>query len=318
MIQAIGREVLEAEAEAIRALIPRLGSSFEQAVEAMASCRGRIVVSGMGKSGLIGAKIAATLASTGTPALFLHPAEAVHGDIGMVISGDLVLGISASGETEEMVRMLELLKRLNIPLIALTGNLESTLARHSQVPLNVGVTKEAGPLGLVPTCSTTAALAMGDALAVALLERKGFTAKDFATYHPGGRLGRELLTVRHLMHEGTSTPRVSPATPMVDVVKEMSAKKLGMTCVTSADSTLLGIITDGDLRRLLERGINLLSRRAEECMTASPVTIGGDEPAARALQTMEARKITSLVVVGSGNRVEGVIQIHDLWRTQLF
>jgi arabinose-5-phosphate isomerase len=318
LIQAIGREVLEAEAEAIRALIPRVGRSFETAVEAMASCRGRIVVSGMGKSGLIGAKIAATLASTGTPSLFLHPAEAVHGDIGMVVGGDLVLGISASGETEEMVRMLELLKRLNIPLIALTGNLESTLARHSLVPLNVGVSREAGPLGLVPTCSTTATLAMGDALAVALLERKGFTAKDFANFHPGGRLGRELLTVRHLMHTGHSIPQVGPETTMIDVVREMSAKKLGMTCVMDSRSALVGIITDGDLRRFLEGGVDLLGRKAEECMTPRPITIRGEEPAARALQVMEARKVTSLVVVAEGHRVEGVIQIHDLWRTQLF
>jgi len=318
MIRRIGRQVLEEEARAIWDLVPRLGPSFDAAVEAMSACTGRIVVSGMGKSGLIGAKIAATLASTGTPSLFLHPAEAIHGNIGMVVGGDLVLGISSSGETEEMVRLLELLKRLGVPLISLTGNLESTLARHSVVALDVGVSREAGPMGLVPTTSTTAALAMGDALAVALLEKKGFTARDFAAYHPGGRLGREMLLVAELMHSGEAIPIVPAGAPMSDAVREMSAKKLGMTCVSGPDSTLAGILTDGDLRRLLQKGVDLLSRNAGECMTPEPKTITAQELAAKALQIMEARKITSLVVVDSQRHVEGVIHIHDLWRTQLF
>ena len=318
MIREIGRQVLEAEAEAIRGLIARLGPSFDAAVEAMAACCGRIVVSGMGKSGLIGAKISATLASTGTPSLFLHPAEAVHGDIGMVVAGDLVLGISASGETEELVRLLELLKRIGVPLISLTGSLESTLARHSLVALDVSVHREAGRMGLVPTSSTTATLAMGDALALALLEKKGFTARDFAAYHPGGRLGREILTVADLMHSGDAAPRVGIETSMSVAVREISAKKLGMTCVENTDSSLVGVITDGDLRRLLQEGVDLLARKAGECMTPNPVTIGPDEPAARALHLMETRKITSLAVVSPLRQIAGVIHIHDLWRTQLF
>jgi len=318
MIRRIGRQVLEEEARAILDLVPRLGPSFDAAVEAMAACAGRIVVSGMGKSGLIGAKIAATLASTGTPSLFLHPAEAIHGDIGMVVGGDLVLGISSSGETEEMVRLLELLKRLGVPLISLTGNLESTLARHSVVALDVGVSREAGPMGLVPTTSTVAALAMGDALAVALLEKKGFTARDFAAYHPGGSLGREMLLVADLMHSGEAIPMVPAEVSMVEAVREMSAKNMGMTCILGPASTLAGIVTDGDLRRLLQKGVDLLSRRAGECMTPEPATISAREPAAKALQIMEARKITSLVVVDSRRCVEGVIHIHDLWRTELF
>jgi len=318
MIRQTGRDVLEQEAAAIRALAARLGPSFEQAVEAMSSCRGRIVVSGMGKSGLIGAKIAATLASTGTPSLFLHPAEAIHGDIGMVVRDDLVLGISASGETEEMVRLLELLKRIGVPLISLTGNLESTLARHSLVTLDVWVEKEAGQMALVPTCSTTAALAMGDALAVALLEKKGFTAREFASYHPGGRLGHKLLTVSNLMHAGDAVPRVQAGAPMSEAIQEMSEKKLGMTCVEAADGMVAGILTDGDLRRLLQKGANLMGRTTEECMTPSPITIGPEEPAARGLHILETRKITALIVVSADRRVVGVLHIHDLWRTQLF
>ncbi|HEU5180106.1 MAG TPA: KpsF/GutQ family sugar-phosphate isomerase [Candidatus Polarisedimenticolia bacterium] len=314
----IARRVLKEEAEAIQALIPRLGPSFETAVTILASCAGRVVVSGMGKSGLIGAKIAATLASTGTPSLFLHPADAIHGDLGMVAPGDVVLGLSSSGETEEIVRMVEFLKRLGVPLIALTGSVESTLARHSQVVLDVGVVREAGPLGLVPTASTTAALAMGDALAVALLERKGFTARDFARYHPGGRIGRNILTVENLMHPRATCPVVAETASLVDAVREISAKKLGMTCVESKDGTLAGVITDGDLRRCLERGVDLLAQRARDCMTASPVSISRLETAARALHLLETRKITSLVVLSEDRRLEGILHIHDLWRTQLF
>jgi arabinose-5-phosphate isomerase len=318
VIRDIGRQVLEAEAQAVKDLVARLGPSFDAAVEAMSACTGRIVVTGMGKSGLIAAKIAATLASTGTPSLFLHPAEAIHGDIGMVVTGDLVLGISSSGETEEMVRLLELLKRIGVPLITLTGNLESTLARHSVVALDVSVPREAGPMGLVPTSSTTAALAMGDALAVALLESKGFTARDFASFHPGGRLGRELMLVEDLMHSGDAVPVVEAGAPMSEAVRVMSERKLGMTCVVEPPSTLAGVLTDGDLRRLLQKGVDLLSCKARDCMSRHPVTVRAREPAAKALQMMESRKITSLVVVDRENRIEGVIHIHDLWRTQLF
>jgi arabinose-5-phosphate isomerase len=318
MTRETGRRVLLEEAEAIRALIPRLGESFDVAVDAIAACKGRVVVTGMGKSGLIGSKIAATLASTGTPSLFMHPAEAIHGDIGMVVPGDLVLGISSSGETEEMVRLLELLKRLGVPLLSLTGNLESTLARHSLVGLDVGVEREAGALGLVPTSSTTAALAMGDALAVAVLERKGFTARDFAVYHPGGRIGKSILTVEALMHSREASPRVPPTATMVEVVRRMSAGKIGMTCVERRDGTLAGVITDGDLRRRLEKGADMLQLSASDCMTGNPVTILRTETAAKALHMMETRKITSLVVASPEGRIEGVLHIHDLWRTQLF
>jgi arabinose-5-phosphate isomerase len=318
LIQEIGRQVLESEAEAIRDLIPRLGQSFDAAVATLAACRGRVVVSGMGKSGLIGAKIAATLASTGTPSNFLHPAEAIHGDIGMVTQGDVVLGISSSGETEEMCRLVELLKRLGIPLISLTGNLESTMARHSLVSLDVGVAREAGPMGLVPTSSTTAALAMGDALAVALLETKGFTARDFAIYHPGGRIGRDILMVEDFMHPRENCPRVASSASMLDAIREISARRLGMTCVEAPDGTLAGIITDGDLRRCLERGMDLSICTARDCMTANPVTISRGETAARALNQLESRKITSLVVISSERCLEGVLHLHDLWRTQLF
>jgi arabinose-5-phosphate isomerase len=318
VIRDIGRQVLEAEAEAIRNLIPRLGASFEAAVTALAACRGRVVVSGMGKSGLIGAKISATLASTGTPSNFLHPAEAIHGDIGMVTQGDVVLGISSSGETEEMCRLVELLKRLGIPLISLTGNLQSTLARHSLVALDVGVTREAGPMGLVPTSSTTAALAMGDALAVALLETKGFTSRDFALFHPGGRIGREILMVEDLMHTHENCPRVGKSATMLEAIREISSRRLGMTCVEAADGTLAGIITDGDLRRCLERGMDLSSCSAQECMVQSPLTISKRETAALALNLLESRKITSLVVVSPERHIEGVLHLHDLWRTQLF
>ena len=314
----IGRQVLEAEAEAIRSLVSRLDATFDAAVDLLAACHGRIVVSGMGKSGLIGAKIAATLSSTGTPSHFLHPAEAIHGDIGMVTQGDVVLGISSSGETEEMCRLLELLKRLEIPLVSLTGNLESTLARHSFVALDVGVTREAGPMGLVPTSSTTAALAMGDALAVALLEKKGFTAREFALYHPGGRIGRDILLVENLMHPRDQCPRVPREANMLEAVQKISAGRLGMTCVEKEDGTLAGIITDGDLRRCLGKGMELACLKAADCMTSNPVTISPDETAAKALNLLERRKITSLVVVSPDRRIQGVLHVHDLWRTQLF
>jgi arabinose-5-phosphate isomerase len=318
MARDIARTVLEIEARAILDLVPRLDDGFDRAVELLHACKGRVVVTGMGKSGLIGAKIAATLSSTGSPAIFLHPAEAVHGDIGMVVPGDVVVAISHSGETEELVRLLEILKRLDVRLIALTGTRDSTLARHAFASLDVGIEREASPLGLVPTASTTAALAMGDALAMALAERRGFTLDDFARIHPGGRLGRRLLTAGHLMHAGDAVPVVRAGTPLRDAIRVMSDKRLGMTCVAAADGGLAGVVTDGDLRRALARAENLLALTVDDAMTAKPVTIAHHELAAAALRLMEARKITSLVVVDRGGRIEGVLHIHDLWRTQLF
>ena len=312
------RRVLELEARAILDLIPRLDAGFDRAVDILQGCSGRVVVTGMGKSGLIGAKIAASLSSTGTPSLFLHPAEAVHGDIGMVVPGDVVLAISHSGETAELLRLLELLKRLDVALIALTGERDSTLARHAQVSIDVGITAEASPLGLVPSASTTAALAMGDALVMALMDRRGFTSQDYARFHPGGRLGRKVLTVGGLMHKGDAAPIVATGSPMREVIATMSENKLGMTCVVGPDRSLAGIITDGDLRRILARGGDLLAMKAGEAMVGDPLTIRPGELAAKALSVMEARKITSLIVVDEARHVEGVLHIHDLWRTQLF
>ena len=313
----IAREVLDLESRAIRDLIPRLDEKFDRAVDLLHDCRGRVIVTGMGKSGLIGIKIASTLNSTGTPSLFLHPAEAVHGDIGVVVAGDVVLAISYSGETEEPLRLMELLKRLDVTLIAMTGNPESTLARHARVHLDVRIEREASPLELVPTASTTAALAMGDALTMALIARRGFGLDDFARNHPGGRLGRKVLTVGHLMHATDSAPIVKTGTSMREAIRTMSERRLGMTCVVDADGTLTGVVTDGDLRRAIERGEDLLHRRVDDVMTKNPATIGRNELAARALNVLESRKITSLIVVGEADRVEGVLHLHDLWRTQL-
>jgi arabinose-5-phosphate isomerase len=318
MSRDIARRVLELEARAILDLIPRLDTGFETAVETLHGCKGRVVVTGMGKSGLVGAKVAATFSSTGTPSFFLHPAEALHGDLGMVVPGDVVLAISHSGETEELVRLLEVLKRLEVTLIAMTGRRESTLGRYARVHLDVGIAAEASPLGLVPTASTAAALAMGDALAMALAERRGFTVSDFARVHPGGRLGRKILTVGHLMHGGDAAPVVRVGCAMRDAIRTMSDKRLGMTCVVREDGVLAGVLTDGDLRRVLGRGANILSLTVDDAMTRAPVTVGRQVLAAEALGLLEARKITSLVVVDDRQRVEGVLHLHDLWRTQLF
>jgi arabinose-5-phosphate isomerase len=313
----IARRVLETEADAIRSLIPRLGPPFERAVDLVAGCRGRAVLTGMGKSGIVCQKIAATFASTGTPAFFLHPAEAIHGDLGMVVAGDVVLAVSNSGETEELTRLLETLRRLDVPIVALTGDLKSTLARHSTVTLDLGTPQDAGPMDLVPTASTTAALAMGDALAIAVLERRGFDASDLARLHPGGRLGRKLLTVEQVMHAGEQVPRVRSGTPMRDVIYEMSRKGLGITGVVDEGGRLAGVISDGDLRRLMERDPRPLERTAAEVMTRHPATIARGELAARALSLMEQRKITALLVTAEDGVLEGVVHLHDLWRTQL-
>jgi arabinose-5-phosphate isomerase len=317
-VRATARRVLEIEAKAIAALASRLDGAFERAAELLLDCSGRVVVTGMGKSGIVAQKIAATLSSTGTPSFFMHPAEALHGDLGMLVRGDVVLALSNSGETEEIVRLLELIRRLGAAIVGMSGDPGSTLARFADVHLHVGVDREACPLDLVPTASTTAALALGDALAVAVYARRGFSAQDFARVHPGGRLGRRLLQVGQIMHAGESVPSVRIGASMADAVAEMSAKRLGMTCVVDGEGRLQGVLTDGDLRRRLLRVERPLEGNVDEAMTSSPVTIGASSLAAEALRAMEDRRITSLAVVDEGGHLQGVIQIHDLWRTELF
>lgn len=313
MILDRARRVLEIEAEAVASLIPRLGEEFVCAVDILYECQGRVVLTGMGKSGFIAKKIAATLASTGTPALYLHPAEGVHGDLGMIVRGDVVVAVSNSGGTTEIMEILPALKRLGVKLVSLVGNLQSALAQESDVAIDVSVDEEACSLNLTPTASTTAALAMGDALAVALLEKRGFKAEDFAHIHPGGRIGRRLiLRVRDLMHVGSGIPIVSTETLMRDVILEISTKRLGLTMVVDGDGRLTGIITDGDLRRGLEKHSNLLELKAKDCLTRSPKVIDRDELAARAVQVMEQHKITSLLIVDPGGRPAGVIHLHDI------
>lgn len=338
----IGENVVRIEAEALRALADRIGGpmgdAFKRAVELMFSCAGRVVVTGMGKSGLIARKIAATLSSTGTPALYLHPVEALHGDLGMVVRGDVVLALSASGETEEILALLATIKRLRVPLIAMTGDeicgenkreslafarddkeikRLSTLAEAAEVALDCSIAQEACALGLAPTASTTTMLALGDALAVTLSERRGFKEEDFANLHPGGKLGKRLARVESLMHSGDALPRVTPQTKMPDVIYEMSRKKLGVTAVVEGEK-LVGIVSDGDLRRLLEkRGKDVMDLTAGEAMTRSPKTISAGEFAATALAVMEEKKITSLMVVDAGGKLEGIVHLHDLWTTEL-
>ena len=312
------RRVLAIESEAVASLASRLDASFEAAVELLLQCQGRVVVTGMGKSGLICQKIAATLSSTGTPAYFLHPGEALHGDIGLVVAGDVVLLVSNSGETDELVRCVDIVKRVGVPIVAMTGRPGSTLARHADVSLDVSVPREACALDLAPTASTTAALAMGDALAVTCYEARGFTARDFARIHPAGRLGRKLVEVTELMHRGEGLPSVRDTAKLDEAVREMSAKRLGMTCVVDASGRLVGVLTDGDLRRRLLATERPLAGSVTEAMTKSPVTIPPDALAGEALRILEERKITSLAVVEPGGKLVGVLQIHDLWRTQLF
>ncbi len=315
----IAKKVLQTELEAIEGLLNRLDKRFEQAVEFVFACKGRVVITGIGKSGIIGQKIAATFASTGTPAFFLHPAEAAHGDLGMLVKGDLLVALSYGGDTDEINQLLPTAKRLGIPILALTGNLKSTLAQAAEVALDISVEKEACPMDLTPTASTIAMMALGDALAIALLERRGFKEEDFARLHPGGRLGKRLQRVENLMHRGDAVPRVALATPMPEVIYEMSRKGLGMATVVEDSGRLLGIITDGDLRRLMERRKDeALHLTAADAMTANPATIPRTELAGAALRLMEERKITSIVVVDADRRVEGVVHLHDLWTTQLF
>ncbi len=331
----IGENVVRIEAEALRALADRIAgpmaAAFQRAVGLMFSCTGRVVVTGMGKSGLIARKIAATLSSTGTPALYLHPVEALHGDLGMVVRGDVVLALSASGETEEILALLATLKRLQVPLIAMTGDgvarapspanaaakKISTLTAAADVALDCSIAEEACSLGLAPTASTTTMLALGDALAVTLSEKRGFKEEDFANLHPGGKLGKRLARVESLMHSGDALPQVAPHTKMPDVIYEMSRKKLGVTAVVEGGK-LVGVISDGDLRRLLEkRGKDVLDLTAGECMTRTPRTIAAGEFAATALALMEEKKITSLMVVDADGKLEGIVHLHDLWGTEM-
>lgn len=320
-----GKRVLEIEARAVQNLTARLDERFAQAVDLLYHCTGKVVISGMGKSGLIGQKIAATLASTGTPSFFLHPAEGIHGDLGMVARHDAMIAISNSGEVHEVLQLLPFVKRINIPVVALTGRMHSTLAKNSDVVLDVSVSEEACPLGLAPTASTTAALAMGDALAIALLQKRGFKQEDYAQFHPGGTLGRRLLVkVRDLMHTGSDVPRVRPDTPGSEAILEMTGKRLGMTTVLDAAETVVGIITDGDLRRFLQQGGDfrtataidlahpLHKRPTEDGKNRTPKTVGPDELATTALGIMERHTITALVVVDRDQRLAGVIHLHDL------
>ena len=330
----IGENVVRIEADALRALADRLAgpmaAPFDRALSILFECRGRVVVTGMGKSGLIARKIAATLNSTGSPALYLHPVEALHGDLGMIVRGDVVLALSASGETEEILQLLATIKRLQVPLLAMTCDellppgaaqkndaRRSTLATAADVALDCSISQEACSLGLAPTASTTTMLALGDALAVALSEKRGFKEEDFANLHPGGKLGKRLARVESLMHIGDALPRVSAQTKMPDVIYEMSRKKLGVTAVVDGDR-LLGVISDGDLRRLLEqRGKDALDLTAADCMTRAPKTIGPEEFAATALARMEEMKITSLVVIEGDRRLRGIVHLHDLWGTEM-
>lgn len=335
-MKATGLNVIRIERDALNTLAQRIegpmGPAFEAAVHLMAECSGRVVVTGMGKSGIIGRKIAATLSSTGTPALFLHPAEAIHGDLGMLVAGDVVIALSASGETEEILRLLATIKRLRVKLISMTGDCiyplgsqaktpASTLAAAAEVALDCNIAQEACSLGLAPTASTTTMLALGDALAVALAEKKGFREEDFADLHPGGKLGKKLARVHQLMHAGDALPKVSAGTRMTDVIYEMSRKGLGVTTVVDGDK-LLGVISDGDLRRQLEKhgktpgSKDVLELTAEECMTRSPLTIDPDEFAMTALSLMEERKITSLAVVDKAKKLHGIVHLHDLWGTE--
>jgi arabinose-5-phosphate isomerase len=312
------RRVLEVEAAAILGLIDHLDQTFVDVVELINGIGGRVVSMGLGKSGIIAKKISATLASTGTPSFFLHPAEAIHGDLGMIVRGDVVLAVSNSGETEELVRLLPSIKRIGADIVAVSGNPSSTLAKGADYHLNASISKEACPLGLAPTASTTAVLALGDALAMALLLRKGFREEDFAFLHPGGKLGKRFLRVRDLQHTGDQVPVVRETTSMHDVIYEMSKKGFGITAVVGEGSRLMGVISDGDLRRLLEKDEDILKKTAADSMKTNPVTIDSAELASAALQVMEQRKITSIFTIDADRRLEGLIHLHDLWGLELF
>ena len=315
---AEAKRVLEVEAAAILGLVDHLDDTFVNVVELINASQGRVVTMGLGKSGIICKKISATLASTGTPSFFLHPAEAIHGDLGMVVRGDVVLAISNSGETEELVRLLPSIKRIGAEIVAITGNASSSLAKGADHHLSAAISKEACPLGLAPTASTTATLALGDALAMALLLRKGFKEEDFAFLHPGGKLGKRFLRVRDLMHSGDDVPIVKTSTSMHDVIYEMSKKGFGITAVVDDRGRLRGVISDGDLRRLLQNDEQALRGTAGDSIKGKPVTISAEELASAALQMMEQRKITSLFIEDGDERVQGIIHLHDLWGLELF
>ncbi len=314
-----GKNVLETEAKAVKTLASRLDENFVKVVELLFKAKSRVIVTGMGKSGLVGRKIAATLASCGTPAIFIHPAEAGHGDLGMILKEDVLIAISYSGETRELVDLLDFVKRTGIRLISITGNKNSKLAKYSDIVLEAKVEKEAGPNGLIPTASSTAALAMGDAIAIALMNKKGFGEKDFAFVHPRGQARKKFLKVKNLMCKGRKIACVFRETSMKDVLEEMSEKKLGMTCVIDTDEELVGIITDGDLRRMLQKyGKNILQKSAQDCMTQNPITIDKDDLATKGLNLMEENKVTSLIIKNKKGEIEGIIHLHDLWRTEMF
>jgi len=315
----IGKNVLEIEADAVKSLALNLDKNFALAVELLSTAAARVIVTGMGKSGLVGRKIAATLASCGTPAIFVHPAEAGHGDLGMIIKKDILIAISYSGDTREIVEVLDFVKRIGIKLIGITGNKNSKLAKYSDVVLEAKVEKEAEPSGLIPTASSTAALAIGDALAIALMRKKGFSEEEFAFVHPKGQAGKKLVKIRNLMHKGEQIPFVSLNTPMEFILNEISQKKLGMTCVIDESNKLAGIITDGDLRRMLQKhGNSILQKTARDCMSPNPLTIEKEDLATKALNIMEKNKITSLIIISKNGEVEGLIHLHDLWRTEMF
>lgn len=315
---SLARDVLQTEAAAVGALVDRLDDTFVRALDLILCCNGRVVVSGIGKSGHVGRKIASTLASTGTPSFFVHPAEASHGDLGMITRQDVLLALSYSGESEELLTIIPLIKRQGAGLIAITGNPQSTLAREADAHLNAHVDKEACPLNLAPTASTTATLALGDALAVALLDARGFKAEDFARSHPGGSLGRRLLTyVRDVMQSGDRIPAVPLDAPLTDAILEISRKGMGMTAVIDAQRKVLGIFTDGDLRRAIERGIDLRGARIAELMTQSPLNIGADELAVEAVGLMERRRINQLLVVDAAGTLIGALNMHDLFQAKV-
>ena len=314
---SLARKVLHTEADAVRALADRLDERFTAAVALVRDCRGRVILTGMGKSGIVCRKIAATLSSTGSPAYFVHPAEAVHGDLGMIQPSDVVIALSHSGETEELTRLLETLKRLGATLIAMTGDPASTLARAATVVLDCSVSEEACPMNLVPTASTTAALALGDALAMTVLVEKGFSPDDFADLHPRGTLFRRARRVDGIMRTGADLPAVPPTTPMREVIAEITRGRMGITCVVGGDGTLVGVVTDGDVRRALAADTDVLALRAADVMSRAPVTVAPHTLAAEALHLLEGRKITAVVVVDDGGRAAGVVHLHDLWRTGL-
>ncbi len=313
-----GKETIKIEEEGLKKVRENLGEKFQKALEAIAGCKGRVILTGVGKSGLIARKISATLSSTGTPSIFIHAADAVHGDLGMIKKEDIIIAVSYSGETEEITRLIYFIKRLGLNLIAITGDINSSLGRNADVTINAGVSREASPFGLVPTASTTATLAIGDALAIALMVKRGFKMDDFAKYHPGGAIGKKLMKVKNLMHSGEELPVVFKKDPMGKVIKIMNEKGFGTSAVVSERGHLVGIITDGDLRRALLRSGSLIQKKAGEIMTPNPITIDEEELAAKALRIMEERKITCLLVPDKGGRLKGLLHLHDLWRTELF